>query len=64
MNHYTAKALLRRILFLIAISQSACTGVGGRVELYRIDDRQENTTASYKPVKCLFINCDTENKGS
>lgn len=67
-NRKTAKALiarsayLRRALLLasLGLSQSACTGIGIRGELYRVDERQESTTATHKPLKCMFMPCTNE----
>lgn len=40
---------------------SGCSGIGlgGKLDLYRIDDRVEsqNTKTTHRPLKCLFVPC-------
>lgn len=50
---------LRRvgILCLIALSMTACSGVGVKWEAYRIDEISGSHRTYPKPVKCLFVSC-------
>jgi hypothetical protein len=44
---------------------SGCTGIelGGRVGLYRVDERQESSRTNVEnkvPLKCYFVDCFSE----
>lgn len=45
------------ILCLLAISMSACSGVGVKWEAYRIDEISGSQRTYPKPIKCLFVSC-------
>jgi hypothetical protein len=48
-------------LLVIVATLSACSGIGFKTEVYRIDERQESSRTHRKPMglKCLFTDCDT-----
>jgi hypothetical protein len=53
-------------LFLgaIALATTGCSGleVGGKLGVYRVDERQESqaTHRQPMPLKCYFVNCNSE----
>jgi len=52
----------KTILALILIACSACTGieVGGKLGVYRVDERQESSRTNVDnrvPLKCYFVQC-------
>ena len=60
--------LLWTALGSVAIWCSGCAGVevGGKLGLYRVDERADNSAtvqAQTKPIKCWFVDCG-EVKGS
>ncbi len=52
-----AKQLKRVTILTALLGGTGCTGLGARAEIYRIDDRSEQTASKHIPLKCLFINC-------
>jgi uncharacterized lipoprotein YmbA len=48
-------------LLVVVVTLSACSGLGVKAELYRIDERQESSRTHRKPMglKCLFVDCNT-----
>lgn len=42
---------------LVSLNLTGCSGLGIRAEMYRIDDRQEQTSTKATPLKCLFTDC-------
>lgn len=52
---------MKVILLVVVATLSACSGIGMKAELYRIDERQESNRTHRKPMglKCLFQDCDT-----
>jgi hypothetical protein len=47
---------------LIVLCCSACTGIemGGKVGVYRVDERQESSRTNVEnrvPLKCYFVDC-------
>ena len=43
---------------------TGCSGIGASAEIYRIDERQAQNSTKALPLKCLFVECGTEAKGS
>lgn len=45
----------------VMVFTTGCSGIGlgGKLDLYRIDDRIEsqNTKTTHRPLKCLFVPC-------
>ncbi len=54
------------IVLLVAVIGSGCAGFGleGKVGLYREDIRQQSSNTYDRPLKCLFVRCADEVKGS
>lgn len=57
------------IIALVVVSLiTGCSGIGlsSKMEMYAIDDRQETQTTRSKsmPLKCRFVSCDNEVRGS
>lgn len=58
------------LILLLGLTIQACSSftgfeIGGRVGAYRVDDRQESSSASQKnsqPLMCMFVNCKKELK--
>lgn len=49
------------IVSTIAVTCSACSGFGIKVEGYRIDEIQHSQATQSRPFKCLFVECVAEN---
>lgn len=51
---------------LCSLNLTGCSGIGVSAELYRIDERSDQTTTKQVPFKCLFVSCSGEgqNHGS
>jgi hypothetical protein len=50
------------IVGVIVLCCSACTGIemGGKVGVYRVDERQESSRTNVEnrvPLKCYFVDC-------
>lgn len=52
---------MKYVLLAVIATLSACSGLGVKAELYRIDERQESSRTHRKPMglRCLFVDCDT-----
>jgi len=42
----------------------AATGLEARLGMYREDTRQQSSKTYDKPLKCLFVSCEQEARGS
>jgi hypothetical protein len=47
------------LISLLIMTQTGCAGMGVKAEMYRIDERQESQATHAKPLRCLFVNCDS-----
>jgi CRISPR/Cas system CMR-associated protein Cmr3 (group 5 of RAMP superfamily) len=56
------KAIAATLVGIVAILASGCAGmeVGGKVGIYKVDDREEiqTTKSKSKALKCYFVTCD------
>lgn len=54
------------IISIVAMTCTGCSGVelGGRLGVYRVDERQESQRTYRKPLpwKCYFTNCALESE--
>ncbi len=58
---YMKKLIACSVLMLV----SGCTGIelGGRLGVYRVDERQESSRTNVEnkvPLKCYFVDCYTQ----
>lgn len=55
----------RVLLVMIVMLISGCSGLGVKLEGYRIDEIQGSQRTYNKPLKCLFVSCnETQAEGS
>jgi hypothetical protein len=56
---------MRTLIALGILMLSGCTGIeiGGRLGVYRVDERQESSRTNVEnkvPLKCYFVDCFSE----
>lgn len=54
--------IFKFVAALVMIALSACTGleVGGKMGIYRVDERQDSSRTNVEnrvPLKCYFVDC-------
>lgn len=54
------KLLLGIISCVLVILLSGCAGIGVKTEMYRIDERQESQATHKTPLRCLFVDCNSQ----
>lgn len=57
--------IFKFVAALVMIALSACTGleVGGKLGVYRVDERQDSSRTNVEnrvPLKCYFVDCYTQ----